>query len=90
MIISRLKPKKPSQKNIDKFDLATNDPALEIELAKSDKELEFALNDILSKCDTYEEAFEKFAELYDDYPLETLEDLMFRFISNAQMVGYEE
>lgn len=84
------KTEKAKPKNIDKFDLATNDPALEIELAKSDKELEFALNDILSKCDTYEEAFEKFAELYDDYPLETLEDLMFRSISNAQMVGYEE
>lgn len=84
------KAEKAKPKSIDKFDLAANDPALELGLAKSDKELEFALSDILKECNTYEEAFEKFAQLYDGYPLDTLEELMFKAIANVELIGYEE
>lgn len=80
--------KKPFKepKYLDKFDAAM--PDLDEKLKGSDEELMNALNSILDKCESYEDAFNKFAELYDEkYPLPTLEKYMFNAIANSHIAG---
>lgn len=79
--------KKP--KYLDKFDKALDSKEFSDGLKKADDELEKALNEILSKCDTYEEAFNEFMRLYDA-PLVEMENLMFKAVANSQVVGMFE
>ncbi|AQW85472.1 putative protein (DUF935 domain) [Campylobacter pinnipediorum subsp. caledonicus] len=75
-------------KHLDRFDKSLDSKEFNKHSQDIDKELEFALNDILSKCSTYEEAFEKFNKLYSDYPLEELEKHMFKLMANSSIAGF--
>ncbi|MSN95966.1 DUF935 family protein [Campylobacter sp. FMV-PI01] len=79
--------KKP--KYLDKFDKALDSKDFSDGLKKTDDELEKALNEILNRCDTYEEAFDEFMGLYDA-PLEEMENLMFKAVANSKIYGMFE
>ena len=75
---------------IDKVDAAMEDKELSAALEVADDELQKALGEILARCDTYEQAFGEFAKLYENAPLQSIEEVMFRAIANAQIIGHEE
>ena len=66
------------------------DKELSAALEVADDELQKALGEILARCDTYEQAFGEFAKLYENAPLQSIEEVMFRAIANAQIIGNEE
>lgn len=74
-------------KYLDKFDKALDETNFTEDLKKGDKELQKSLDEILKECKTYEEAFSKFSELYSNYPLQSLEEIMFKAIANANLLG---
>lgn len=82
---SSLKPK-----YFDKFDEALDNKEFLEATEKIGDELESSLNKILAECKNYEDAFDKFRALYNEYPLDILEELMFKAIANSQIVGFEE
>lgn len=78
--------KKP--KHIDRFDQAMDDAVLNKTLDQLN--LEGKLDEILAKCDTYEQAFNELGRLYENAPLEELEETMFKAIANSQIVGFSD
>lgn len=77
--------KKP--KYLDIFDMAMDDKRLNTAFDKLN--LENKLDEILNRCETYEQAFNEFSKLYENAPLKELEEIMFKAIVNSQIVGYE-
>ncbi|WP_069637337.1 phage portal protein family protein [Campylobacter pinnipediorum] len=75
-------------KHLDRIDKSLDSKEFDIHSKNTDKELELALNAILSQCSTYEEAFDKFNKLYSDYPLDELEKCMFKLMTNSSIAGF--
>ncbi|MBE3022926.1 phage portal protein family protein [Campylobacter sp. 7477a] len=74
-------------KYLDKFDAAMDDKRLNTAL--NELNLEGKLDEILSRCETYEQAFNEFSKLYENAPLEELEEMMFKAVANSQIAVYE-
>lgn len=77
--------KKP--KYLDSFDMAMDDKRLNTALDKLN--LENKLDEILNRCETYEQAFNEFSKIYENAPLKELEEMMFKAVANSQIAGYE-
>lgn len=77
-------------KYLDKFDKAMDDKNLVFSIENAQNKIEAALNEALSQCETYEDAFKKFEKIYEDMPLEDLEEAMFKAIANAELLGYAD
>lgn len=77
--------KKP--KYLDSFDMAMDDKRLNTALDKLN--LESKLDEILNRCETYEQAFDEFSKIYENAPLKELEEMMFKAIANSQIAGYK-
>ncbi|QCT99349.1 DUF935 family protein [Campylobacter hyointestinalis subsp. hyointestinalis] len=75
-------------KFLDKFDVAMEDKKLNTALYKLN--LEGKLDEILSRCDTYEQAFTEFSKLYENAPLEELEETMFKAVTNSGLAGFSD
>ncbi len=82
---SALKTKLP----LDKFDKALLGDEFANVLKANENELLKAVNKCLKECSTYEEAFDKFAQLFHNEPLDTLEEAIFKAIANSEMFGSE-
>lgn len=73
----------------DSVDLFLNeDKLLESALKGSDKRLIEGMKYCLSTSKTYEEAFDKFALKFNDYDLDEIEDISFKTMTAAGMLGY--
>lgn len=54
------------------------------------KQLETSFNQLLNESGSYEEAFKKLEKLFNGTSKEALEEFMFRALSNAELLGYED
>lgn len=78
--------KKP--KYLDIFDMAMDDKRLNTALDKLN--LESKLDEILNRCETYEQAFNEFSKLYENAPLKEIEEIMFKAIANSSLAGFSD
>ncbi|MBR8463648.1 DUF935 family protein [Campylobacter sp. faydin G-24] len=75
-------------KYLDKFDVAMDDKRLNTAL--NELNLEGKLDEILSRCKTYEDAFAEFGKLYESAPFDKLEETMFKAVANSGLAGFSD
>lgn len=74
-------------KPLDNIEAAINSKEFNDKQKAILKEINQALNELLTQSLSYEEAFSKLYKMYDDAPLEILEEAMSEALSNASIYG---
>lgn len=85
---SKSYPKPSPNLPLDDIDSALNSPPYKDKEEAILNEIKKTLENLLKDATSYEDAFKKLYTLYDDAPLELLEDAMAEAIINASMAGY--
>lgn len=77
-------------KPLDKFDNFLESNNFKEPLKGIENSIKEHLNTWLNECETYEEAFNKLYKIYDNVPLDKLEEVMINAIANANVIGLDD
>ena len=77
-------------KPLDKFDSFMSSSNFKKPLKGIESRIKESLNTLLKECETYEEAFDKLYEIYDDVDIDILETLMQNALENTEILGLND
>lgn len=77
-------------KPLDKFDSFMSSSNFKKPLKDIQSRIKESLNTLLKECETYEEAFDKLYEIYDDVDIDILETVMQNALENTEILGLQD